>query len=93
MKKLLKRIGIAALLVASLALVVVVTGAFAQGPSVPNSPYGAGQMRQGNGAGIGLGVMAVDEADMHAAIAEALGMTGRLKTQKLLNGFRGHTFQ
>lgn len=75
MNKFLKTAGIVAVLVASLALVVVVTGAFAQGPSVPDPTNGAGQMRRGNGAGAGLGVMAVDEADMHAAIAEALGMT------------------
>ena len=75
MNKFLKIAGIVAVLVALLALVVVVTGAFAQGPSVPDPTNGAGQMRQGNGAGAGLGVRAVDEADMHAAIAEALGMT------------------
>lgn len=74
MNKFLKTTGIAALLAASLALVVV-TSAFAQGPSVPDPANGAGQMRRGNGAGIGLGVRAVDEADMHAAIAGALGMT------------------
>lgn len=74
MNKFLKTAGMVALLVASLALIVVVTGAFAQGPSVPDPTNGAGQMRQGNGAGAGLGVRAVDEADMHAAIAKALGM-------------------
>ncbi len=75
MNKFLKITGIVAVLVAALALVVVVTGAFAQGPSVPDPTNGAGQMRRGNGAGVGLGVRAVDEADMHAAIAKALGMT------------------
>jgi hypothetical protein len=75
MNKFLKTAGMVALLVAALALVVVVTGAFAQGPAVPDPANGAGQMRQGNGAGTGLGVRAVDEADMHAAIAGALGMT------------------
>ncbi len=73
MKKFMRITGIAALLVASLALVVVVTGAFAQGPSAPDPTGGSGQMVRGNGGG--MGVMAVDEADMHAAIAEALGMT------------------
>jgi hypothetical protein len=75
MNKFMRIAGIAAVLVASLALVVVVTGAFAQGPSAPDPTDGTGQMVRGNGAGAGMGVMAVDEADMHAAIAEALGMT------------------
>ncbi len=75
MNMFLKKAGIVAVLVASLALVVLVTGVFAQGPSKPDPIDRGGQMRQGNGAGTGMGVMAVDEADMHAAIAEALGLT------------------
>ena len=73
MNNFMRTAGIVAVLVASLALVVVVTGAFAQGPSTPEPTDGTGQMHRGNGAG--MGVMAVDEADMHAAIADALGMT------------------
>ena len=73
MNKFMKITGIATVLV--VALVVVATAAFAQGPSTPDPTNGAGQMYQRNGAGTGLGVMAVDEADMHAAIAEALDMT------------------
>lgn len=73
MNKSLRIAGIAAVLAATLALMVVVTGAFAQGPSTPDPANGSGQMRRGSGAG--LGIMAVDEADMHAAIADALGMS------------------
>ena len=75
MNKFMKIASLAVVLAAALALVVVVTGAFAQGPSTPDLPYGTGKMLRGNGAGTGLGVMAVDKADMHAAIADALGMT------------------
>lgn len=75
MNKFMRNAGIAAVLVASLALVVLVTDAFAQGPYTPDPTDGPGQMVRGNGAGGGMDVMAVDEADMHAAIAEALGMT------------------
>lgn len=77
MNKFLKVTGIVSLSVMAMALIVVVQGAAAQGPgpSTPGSGNGAGQVRRGNGPGRGLGVMAVDEADMHAALAEALGMT------------------
>jgi hypothetical protein len=76
MNKFMKKAATASVLVVALALVVVVTGAFAQGPSMPDLPDGTGQMHQGNNVdGTGLGVRAVDEADMHAAIAEALGMS------------------
>ena len=78
MNKFMKKAGIASVLVVALALVVIVTGAFAQGPATPDLANGSGQMRQGNRAGVagtGLGARAVDEADMHAAIAEALSMT------------------
>ena len=78
MNKFMKKAATASVLVVALALVVVVTGAFAQGPSAPDIANGTGQMHQGNNAGVagtGLGVRAVDEAVMHAAIAEALGMS------------------
>ena len=75
MNKFMKKAGIASVLVVALALVVVVTGAFAQGPANPDLANGTGQMARGNDAGAGLGARAVDEADMHAAIAGALGMT------------------
>jgi len=75
MNKILRITGIATALVAVLILGLVVTGVSAQGPSTPDLPAGTGQMQRGNGSGAGLGVRAVDEADMHAAIAEALGMS------------------
>lgn len=73
MNKSLRIAVITGVLVALLALVVGVTGAFAQGPSTPDPANGSGQMYRGNDAG--LGIMAVDEAEMHAAIADALGMS------------------
>lgn len=75
MNKFMKMFGIATVVVVALAMVVVVTGAFAQGPATPGVPDGTGQVRQGNAAGTGLGLKAVSEEDMHAAIAEALGIS------------------
>jgi hypothetical protein len=75
MNKFMKKTGIVSVFVVAMALVVVVTGVFAQGPATPDLPAGSGQMRNENSAGTGLGVMAVDQAEMHAAIADALGMT------------------
>ena len=75
MNKILRITGIVTALVAVLILGVLVTGVSAQGPSTPDLPAGTGQMQRGNGGGAGLGVRAVDEADMHAAIAGALGMS------------------
>ena len=75
MNNFMKKTGIASVLVVALAMVVIVTGAFAQGPDGPATVNEPGQMRQGNEAGTGLGFRAVDEADMHAAIAGVLGMT------------------
>ncbi len=75
MNKILRITGIVTALVTVLILGLVVTGVSAQGPSTPDLPAGTGQMQWGNGSGAGLGVRAVDEADMHAAIAEALGMS------------------
>ena len=75
MNKFMKVTGIVAALVAVMLLGVVVTGVSAQGQSMPDLPNGTVQMQRGNRSGAGLGVRAVDEADMHAAIAEALGMS------------------
>ena len=85
MNKILKTTGIVAVLVAALALVLV-TGVFAQEPVTPDGPVGGGQLQRGNGAGTGLGVMAVDESDMHAAIAGALGMSLEDFESSIANG-------
>lgn len=68
-----------ATLVTIFVAVVALAGAtaiYAQGPS-SNSAAGQSGNRAGlNAANVsGLGLMAVDEADMHAAIADALGMS------------------
>jgi uncharacterized protein (DUF433 family) len=51
-----------------------ITAVFAQGPKQPAAPAGTGT---GNQAQVspGMGYRAVDEADMHAAIAEVLGIS------------------
>ena len=80
MKKYWKYAAITTVLVAVVALAGA-TAAFAQGPA--NNGPADRQMTNGNSRGPGLanetgaamGLMAVDEADMHAAIAEALGMS------------------
>ena len=77
MNKLMKIAGIVIVLVAAVALVGT-TAVFAQGPSTPNGTPVTGQIGRGSppaGAGGGLGVMAVDEAEMHAAIADVLGIS------------------
>ena len=51
-----------------------VTAAFAQGPNRPGGSTSPGMNQAANAAGQGLGAMAVDEAALHAAIANALGM-------------------
>jgi hypothetical protein len=81
MSRFLKTAGIVAVLVAVVALVGA-TAAFAQGPNRPEgvTTPGAGQAR--NGFGDGQGLMAVDEADMHAAIAGVLGLeVGELEAE------------
>ena len=75
MNKLLKITGVVTALVAVIIFGVVVTGVSAQGPATPDLSGGVAQTQRGNGAGTALGVMAVDEADMHAAIAGALGLS------------------
>jgi hypothetical protein len=75
MKKYWKLATIVTVLVAVVALVSV-TAIYAQGPANNGA---AGQPTNGTGLNAanegGLGLMAVDEADMHAAIADALGMS------------------
>lgn len=51
-----------------------VTAAFAQGPNQPDGITPPRVNQAGNAAGQGLGAMAVDQAALHAAIANALGM-------------------
>jgi hypothetical protein len=75
MNKFMKKAGFASVLVVALALVVVVAGVFAQGPSTPGIPNQGAQLRQANSPASGLGLRAVNEADMHTAIAAVLGMT------------------
>lgn len=56
--------------------IVGVTAVLAQGPGTPDVVPGSGQqVGQVGGSGTGLGLNAVDEAEMHAALAEALGMS------------------
>jgi len=52
-----------------------VTAAFAQGPNQPDGLAPTAMNRSQNEAGAGMGMMAVDEAAMHEAIARALGLT------------------
>jgi hypothetical protein len=74
MNKFWKLTSIIAVLVAVVAFAGI-TAAFAQGPNQPDDITPSGGNRAQHGAGAGLGVMAVDEATMHAAIAEALDMS------------------
>lgn len=74
MNKIFRISGIAAVLAAAIAFAGV-TAAFAQGPNQPDdvTPRGRAQV-QGN-ANAGIGLMAVDEDAMHAAIADALDIS------------------
>ncbi len=75
MSKFVKIAGIALVLVAVLA-VIGATTILAQGPSGSNGWMHPGQMNQGqNQPGSGQHLMMVDQADMHAAIADALSMS------------------
>ncbi|MCI0578814.1 MAG: hypothetical protein L0332_23300 [Chloroflexi bacterium] len=74
MNKFLKIAGVTAVLVAVIALVGAATVS-AQGPNPPDGFEPPGINQRQHGAGDGLGLMAVDEADMHAAMAEALGLS------------------
>ena len=62
---------------AAVVTLVGVTAVSAQGPVTPDTVPGSGQRygQTAGGNGGGLGIMAVDEADMHAALADALGMS------------------
>ena len=75
MKKFWTITGLLAVFVAVVALVGV-TAVSAQGPVNPDAVPGSGQRYgQVEGNGGGLGIMAVDEAEMHAALADALGLS------------------
>ena len=75
MKKFWKVAGLFAVL-AAVVVVVGGTAVFAQGPVTPDPVPGTGQqLGQTGDNGSGLGVMAVDEAETHAALADALGMS------------------
>ncbi|MCB9419313.1 MAG: hypothetical protein H6667_05895 [Ardenticatenaceae bacterium] len=76
MKKYWKFATIVTVLVAVVALVGV-TAIYAQGPANNGAAGQAAANRSGLNANneSGLGLMAVDEADMHAVIADALGMS------------------
>ena len=72
MKTLLKIAGIVAVL-AAVFVFVGATSAFAQGPANSAAPAGGNQAQVNLNAGDGL--IAIDESVMHAAIAEALGIS------------------
>lgn len=78
MKKLVKISGVVAIVVVVLALVGA-TVAFAQGPDDPQTPYGGSYGYRGRGPHNaerpGLGLMAVEQEEMHEAIAQALGIS------------------
>ncbi len=74
MNKFWKFSGVFAVLVAVVAFVGV-TSAFAQGPNQPDGMTPLGMNQAQNGAGVGMGLMAVDEDAMHEAVAAALGLT------------------
>ena len=74
MNKFWKIAGVIAVLVAVVALFGV-TDAFAQGPNQPDDFTPRGRAQGRDNANAGMGLMAVDEATMHAAIAEALDMS------------------
>ena len=81
------------IITAMIALLVLagVTAAFAQGPNQPDglTPPAANQAQSGAGAGMGL--MAVDEAAMHEAIAGALGLSVAEFEAELANGENAFT--
>jgi hypothetical protein len=74
MTKFWKITGLVTVLVAVVALVGV-TAAFAQGPNQPNGATPPRMNQAQPASGEGMGLMAVDEATMHAAIAEALELS------------------
>jgi hypothetical protein len=62
-----------------------ITAVFAQGPNQPAAPAGTGTGNQGQ-VSPGMGYRAVDEADMHAAVAGALGISVEEMEAKLTAG-------
>jgi hypothetical protein len=74
MNKLWKISGVVAVLVAVVAFAGV-TAALAQGPNQPGGFTSPGRNQAQDGSSIGMGSMAVDEATMHAAVAEALHLS------------------
>lgn len=78
---------------ALIALLVLagVTAAFAQGPNQPDDPTPPAANQAQSGAGAGMGLMAVDEAAMHEAIAGALGMSVAEFEAEVANGENAFT--
>ena len=74
MNKFWKFAGVIAVLVAVVAFAGV-TVAFAQGPNQPRDFTPPASNQAQNGSDTGMGLMAVDEATMHMAIAEALNLS------------------
>ncbi len=77
-------------LIALLALAGV-TAAFAQGPNQPDAPMLPTANQGQYGAGAGMGLMAVDEAAMHEAIAGALGLSVEAFEAEVANGENAFT--
>lgn len=88
MNKLMKKSTIFAVMAAVLALFVA-TAAFAQGPANPGSGNRNNQTAERPQDGMGL--MAVNEADMHVAIASALGMSIEEFETAVANGETAYT--
>lgn len=74
MNTFLKIAGVVAAFVAVVAFAGVAT-TYAQGPGQPDDVTPRGGYQGQNDANPGVGLMAVDEATMHAAIADALGLS------------------
>lgn len=68
-----------------------VTAAFAQGPNQPTGSTPSGMNQAQNAAGAGMGLMAVEEAAMHEAVAAALGLTVEQFEAEVANGENAFT--
>jgi hypothetical protein len=68
-----------------------VTAAFAQGPNQPDGSTLPGMNQAQNAAGAGMGLMAVDEAAMHEAVAGALSLTVEQFEAQVANGENAYT--
>ena len=90
MNKFWKYSGVFAVLVAVVAFAGV-TAAFAQGPNQPDGITPLGMNQAQNESGTGMGLMAVDEAAMHEAIADALGLTVAEFEAEVANGENAFT--